>query len=73
VTLDTDHPAMRRGLDRLFRITQRQAAAKARGGVIGKLQRAGLGVAAAATFARLYLLPGKHAALPAQIRMAPAW
>ena len=73
VTLDTDHPVMRRGLDRLFRITERMAAAKARGGILGKARGIGLSIAAAATFARLYLLPGKHAPLPTEIRMAPAW
>ena len=69
----TDPPARRRGPARLVPITPRQAAAEARGGVVGRLRRAGLAAAAAATFARLYLLPGKHAALPAQIRMSPAW
>jgi magnesium-protoporphyrin IX monomethyl ester (oxidative) cyclase len=37
------------------------------------VRRLGLGVAAAATFARLYLLPVLHHGLPAQVRMAPAW
>ncbi|RYJ02890.1 MAG: magnesium-protoporphyrin IX monomethyl ester (oxidative) cyclase [Acetobacteraceae bacterium] len=73
VTLDTDHPAMRRGLDRLWRLSSRIAAAKAQGGIAGGAKRLGYSVAAAATFARLYLLPGKHAPLPAEIRMAPAW
>ena len=73
VTLDTDSPAFRRGLDRMFRITGRMAAAKSSPGVVGKLRRLGLGIAAGATFARPYLLPGRHAPLPAQIRMQPAW
>ncbi|MBK1657877.1 magnesium-protoporphyrin IX monomethyl ester (oxidative) cyclase [Paracraurococcus ruber] len=73
VTLDTDRPEFQRGFDRLFRISEKLAAAKAQKGLGGKLRRAGLSLAAAATFARLYLIPGKHAALPAQVRMAPAW
>ena len=73
VTLDTDHPAFRRGLDRLFVITEKLGALKAERGVGASLRRTGLKLSAAATFARLYLLPGKHAALPADIRMAPAW
>ncbi|TCZ65988.1 magnesium-protoporphyrin IX monomethyl ester (oxidative) cyclase [Roseicella aquatilis] len=73
VTLDTDRPEFQRGLDRLFRISERMTAAKAERGVLAKARRAGLGLAAAATFARLYLIPGKHAPLPAQARMAPAW
>jgi len=47
--------------------------AKARGGVMGGLQRARWAVAGAATFARLYFLPVKRHALPEQVRMVPAW
>ena len=47
--------------------------AKARGGVIGALQRARWAVSGAATFVRLYFMPVKHHSLPAQVRMVPAW
>jgi magnesium-protoporphyrin IX monomethyl ester (oxidative) cyclase len=47
--------------------------AKARGGILGRLRQAGLAVAAAATFARLYLLPVRPNELPQQARLAPAW
>jgi magnesium-protoporphyrin IX monomethyl ester (oxidative) cyclase len=73
VSLDTDLPAFRAGLARLFRIQQGLDAAKAQGGVIGALKRAGWAAAGAFTFARLYLLPVKHHALPANVRVAPAW
>ncbi|MCP5271059.1 MAG: magnesium-protoporphyrin IX monomethyl ester (oxidative) cyclase [Burkholderiaceae bacterium] len=73
VSLDTDHPAFRAGLDRLFRLSERMEAAKSRGGLVGRLQQAGLAVAGAATFARLYLMPVKRHALPTQVRVAPAW
>ena len=73
VSLDTDHPAFRAGLDRLFRLSERMEAAKARGGLVGRLQQAGLAVTGAATFARLYLMPVKRHALPTQVRVAPAW
>ena len=73
ISLDTDHPAFRAGLDRLFRLSERMEAAKARGGLVGRLQQAGLAVAGAATFARLYLMPVKRHALPTQVRVAPAW
>lgn len=73
VSLDTDHPAFRAGMDRLFRLAQRMEDAKAQGGIVGKLKQAGLALAGAATFARLYLLPVKHHALPQQVRVAPAW
>jgi magnesium-protoporphyrin IX monomethyl ester (oxidative) cyclase len=73
VSLDIDAPAFRAGMDRLFRLSERMDAAKARGGIVGRLQQAGLAVAGAATFAKLYLLPVKHHALPQQVRVAPAW
>ena len=73
VALDLDHPAFRAGLERMFRITQARAEAKAQGGIGGSIKRAGLALAAAATFARLYLLPVKRTALPATVLLAPAW
>ena len=73
VSLDLDHPAFRAGLARLWTITQARAAAKRQGGVLGSLKRAGLALAAAATFGRLYLLPVKRADLPATVLLAPAW
>jgi magnesium-protoporphyrin IX monomethyl ester (oxidative) cyclase len=73
LTLDIDHPAFRAGLDRLFRLSQKMEQAKERGGLVGLVQRAMCGTAAAFTFARLYLLPTVPNALPQRIRMAPAW
>ena len=73
LTLDLDHPKFRAGFARLSRIAQRMDAAKARGGVLATLERGVLAVGAAATFARLYLMPVKRHALPRQVRMAPAW
>jgi magnesium-protoporphyrin IX monomethyl ester (oxidative) cyclase len=71
--LDLDHPAFRCGLDRLWHLAEAIAAAKVRGGVLGRIHRLGLGLAAAATFARLFLPPSKRNALPENARMAPAW
>jgi magnesium-protoporphyrin IX monomethyl ester (oxidative) cyclase len=73
LTLDIDHPAFRAGMDRLFHLAQNMERAKQQGGVIGALRRAGYATAAAATFARLYLLPTVPNELPRQVRMAPAW
>ena len=73
LTLDLEHPAFRAGLERLRRIAEADARAKARGGVLGSIQRAGLALAAAVTFARLFVLPAAHHELPAQVRLAPAW
>jgi magnesium-protoporphyrin IX monomethyl ester (oxidative) cyclase len=73
VSLDIDHPAFRAGLERLFRIQTHIDAAKAQGGALGLAKRAVWSVAGAATFAKLYFLPVKRHALPAQVRVAPAW
>jgi len=73
VELDLDNPAFARGLDRMWTITQAKAAARARGGLIGKLKNLVLTGAAGVTFIRMYLLPTKTNALPARVRMALAW
>ena len=73
ISLDTDAPAFRAGLSRLFELQTRLDAAKKRGGVLGKLAQVGLAAQAAATFGRLYLMPVKRHDLPVQVRMAPAW
>ena len=73
VVLDMENPAMRKGLDRLFHITEAMGRATARGGVAGVAARIGLGLQAAVTFAGMYLLPVKPNAAPATVRLAPAW
>jgi magnesium-protoporphyrin IX monomethyl ester (oxidative) cyclase len=72
-TVDIDHPAFRNGMERLRRLSERAEAAKARGGVLGMLTRAGCAIGAAATFARLYLIPVKPNEIPQDARVAPAW
>ena len=71
--LDLDNPTMRRGLDRLWHLAEGIERARARGGVTGWLTRMGLATAAAATFARLYLLPVRSNTLPEKVRLVPAW
>ena len=73
LTLDIDNPRFKQGLDRLCEIARASEDARTAGGVLGKLRRASLTAAAALTFARLYLLPSKANALPADIRLAPVW
>eukprot|EP01036_Dinobryon_divergens_P038182 gene38182-50073_t len=73
LALDTDNPEFRRGLERLFALSQAMAKAKTRGGVVGKLQQAVCAVKAAATFARLYFMPVIEQDLSPQVRMEPAW
>ncbi len=73
LVLDTDNPKFRAGFTRLFELSQSAERAKERGGVVGLVKRAGCAVAAAATFARLFVLPVKPNALPERVRVAPAW
>jgi magnesium-protoporphyrin IX monomethyl ester (oxidative) cyclase len=73
LTLDLDNPAFRAGLERLRRIAGAADAARARGGLLAGVKRAGLACAAAATFVRLYLLPVRRNELPENVRVAPAW
>jgi len=73
LTLDLDAPAFRAGLETLRRLSVANDAAKARGGVVGTVQRAALGARAAVAFGRLYLLRARPNTLPADARMAPTW
>ncbi len=72
-TLALDDPAFAAGLERLRRISLRMAEATARGGVVGRARKLGLGAAAAVAFVRLYLIPVRPHAIPADVRLAPAW
>ena len=73
ISLDIDNPAFAAGLERLRLLQDAMDAAKARGGVVGKLQQARCGVKALVAFARLYLMPVQRHELPQQVRLAPAW
>lgn len=73
LTLDTDNPGFRRGLESMRRISAKIDDCKQRGGALSLLQRAGLSVAAAAVFARLYVLPARRNRVPDRARMIPAW
>ncbi len=73
IELDVEQPKFRAGLERLRLIGVASDAAKKQGGVIGKLKGAGWALAAAATFARLYVLPAKSNKIPPQVLMVPTW
>lgn len=73
VTLSWDHPDFLAGLRRLCVIQDEANAAKARGGVVGRLLQGVAAAKAAWVFGRLYLLPVKRAPLPSQIRVQPSW
>ncbi len=73
VTLDIENPAFLEGLNRMSRIADDMAAAKARGGIGGRISQALLSVSAATNFIKLMVMPSKPNELPRQIRLSPAW
>jgi magnesium-protoporphyrin IX monomethyl ester (oxidative) cyclase len=73
VSLDTNDERFRAGLRRLVACSEGYAKAKAQGGVVGLVKRAGWALSAAGTFAKLYLHPVHRHDLPQQMRVAPAW
>jgi len=73
IELDLDNPKFWALLDAMHRTNGRIAAARAQGGFVSRLRRIGYLAANAVTFARLYLLPVKRHALPADVRLAPVW
>jgi magnesium-protoporphyrin IX monomethyl ester (oxidative) cyclase len=73
IELDLDNPAFMAGLERLRRIADASAAARAQGGVIGAIKRIGLTAAAGLAFAGLFILPTRRNALPKLTRLSPAW
>jgi magnesium-protoporphyrin IX monomethyl ester (oxidative) cyclase len=73
VSLDTNDERFRAGLRRLVACSEGYAKARAQGGVVGLVKRAGWALSAAGTFAKLYLHPVHRHDLPQQMRVAPAW
>ena len=73
LTLDLDNPKFRAGLDRLLLINRQINAAKAQGGLAGRIKTAVHCASAALTFAQIYLIPARSNELPAQSRLQPAW
>jgi magnesium-protoporphyrin IX monomethyl ester (oxidative) cyclase len=65
-TLDTDNPKLRAGFERLRVLNDQMKGA-------GRIKKAALTLAAAATFARLYMLPTISNEIPETSRMQPAW
>ena len=73
ITIDLDNPVFKASLKRLLKINAGIEAAKAQGGVTGRVKQAGLAAAAGFTFLRLFMMPVKENALPASSRLQPAW
>ncbi|MBT9289854.1 magnesium-protoporphyrin IX monomethyl ester (oxidative) cyclase [Prosthecodimorpha staleyi] len=73
ITLDIESPAFRQGFERLWHLAERIEQARRQGGVIGWAKRMVWASGAAVTFARLYLRPVNRNAVPARVRLAPAW
>lgn len=71
--LDTDAPRFRALLETMRGISAGIDAARKEGGITGGIKRFGLTLAAAVTFVRLYTQPVQSSALPASVRMQPAW
>jgi magnesium-protoporphyrin IX monomethyl ester (oxidative) cyclase len=73
ISLDLDDPRFHAGLEQLRQAFERMHSHKARGGFTARLRQGACALVAAATFARLYLLPVKRHDLPVPVRAAPAW
>lgn len=73
VVLDLDDPRFLAGLERLRKVAEAIADAKARSGIAARVKRAVLPLKAAAAFARLFMLPAKTNKLPRDVRLQPAW
>ena len=73
IALDIDHPAFMSGLTHLTDIARAHDEAKARGGVIGHLQRAWHAGRALVQFAKLYFIPVQTQTVHAETRLRPTW
>ena len=73
LTLDTDNPVFRRGLEQLRLVSVAIDAAKREGGLLNSLRRAVLTLKAVGLFGKLYLLPTLDNELPEDAKMVPAW
>jgi magnesium-protoporphyrin IX monomethyl ester (oxidative) cyclase len=73
LTLDTDNPKFRAGLERLRKINEAMSDASANPSLWNSVRKTGLGIAAGLVFLRLYALPVHDNSLPATSRLSPAW
>jgi len=73
LTLNTDSPAFRSGLENMLRLNIAIQESKNKGGWWQSVRRIGLSAQNAFYFAKLYMLPVKSNELPDTVRMEPAW
>jgi magnesium-protoporphyrin IX monomethyl ester (oxidative) cyclase len=73
IVLDTDSPRFRALMERILQNSLGIDAARAQGGIGGTLKRVKHSVAIAINMAQVFLLPAKGNALPAKVRLVPAW
>lgn len=73
ISLDIEHPAFRAGLESMRISFEAAQAARARGGLVGKVKQLSANLKIAASFVRLYLRPVHRHALPEDVRVVPAW
>jgi magnesium-protoporphyrin IX monomethyl ester (oxidative) cyclase len=73
VVLDSDSPKFRALMDSILQSNFAIAAARKQGGALGLIKRAGHTAAIGLNMVRLYLLPTQSNALPAAVRLQPAW
>lgn len=73
LTLDTDSKAFRAGMERMRTLSTAMDRAGAQGGIVGRVKKLALTAAVGATFVRLLFIPAKRNALPANVRLVPAW
>jgi len=73
VTLNTDDPRFRAGMERIRKCSDKMYAYKSTGKLLDSVKAGGMLVNIAATFARMYLLPVNRKELPAESRLEPSW
>ena len=73
LTLNTDDPRFRAGLETMRRLQVARDALEGQRGPLVMLKKLGYMMGSGLTFARLFLLPTQPNAMPDQVRMQPAW
>ncbi len=73
LTIDLDNEAIWQGFERLRQINEATQAAKAQGGIGGRVKRGILSVQGAIAFTRLFLTPVRQNELPKNVTLQPVW